>query len=53
MHRLEQAARAAREAAEVAKTEPERQELLKAARRYQVAAHFDAWLTSPGLRPPT
>lgn len=51
--RLEQAARAAREAADLAPSEDERQELLKAARRYQTAAHLDEWLTSPGLRSPT
>lgn len=50
--RLEQAAKAAREAALIAQSEVERQELLRAARRYQIAANFDQWLASPGLRPP-
>jgi hypothetical protein len=53
VQRLEQAAQAARAAAEVAQTETERQTLLKAARRYQTAARLDEWLASPGLRPPT
>ena len=53
VQRLERAAQAAREAAEVAQTETERETLLKAARRYQTAAHLNEWLASPGLRPPT
>jgi hypothetical protein len=51
--RLEKAARAAREAAETATTEPERQALMNAARRYQIAAHLDKWLASPRLPPLT
>jgi len=50
--RLEQAARAAREAAKAAKSEAERDALLKAAQRYQTAAHLDEWLKSPGVQPP-
>jgi hypothetical protein len=51
--RLEQAARAAREAAEAAPDDAQRQALLRAARRYQTAARLEEWLTSPGLQPPT
>jgi hypothetical protein len=31
---------------------PERDELLRRARRIDVATHINEWLTSPGLRPP-
>jgi hypothetical protein len=50
--RLEQAARASREAARETDSETEREMLLRRARRYEVAAHLDEWLSSPGLQPP-
>lgn len=50
--RLEQAARASREAARTANTDAEREVLLRKARRYEVTAHLDEWLSSPGLQPP-
>ena len=50
--RLEQAARVSREAAQSAKSANEREILLKAARRYEVAARLDEWLSTPGLQPP-
>jgi hypothetical protein len=50
--RLVGAARASRDAARVARTEIERQELLRRARRYEVTAGFDEWLSAPGLQPP-
>ena len=50
--RLIKAARISRDAAHAACTETERLELLKRARRYEVTAGFDEWLSSPGLRPP-
>lgn len=31
---------------------PEREELLKKARRADTAAHIDDWANSPGLQPP-
>jgi hypothetical protein len=31
---------------------PERDELLKRARRADTAAHIDEWASSPGLQPP-
>jgi hypothetical protein len=31
----------------------EREELLRRARESETAAHVDAWLSSPGLQPPT
>ena len=46
--RLIKAARASRDAANAACTETERLELLKRARRYEVTAGFDEWLSSPG-----
>ena len=51
-NRLEQAARESREAAQSAQSANEREALLKAARRYEVAAHLDEWLSSPGSQPP-
>jgi len=50
--RLEQAARESREAARTAHSEAEREMLLRRARRYEVTAHLDEWLSSPGLQPP-
>jgi hypothetical protein len=50
--RLERAARGLREAARAAHSEAEREMLLKRARRYEVTAHLDQWLSSPGLQPP-
>jgi hypothetical protein len=50
--RLEQAARDSRVAAQSAESANERETLLKAARRYEVAAHLDEWLSTPGLQPP-
>lgn len=32
---------------------PERDALLKEARRLDMATHLDEWASSPGLRPPT
>ena len=52
--RLEQAAQRCREAADAEqRSASERQLLLRAARRYEVTAHLDEWLSSPGLRSPT
>ena len=51
--RLEAAAREYREAAETAHSAIEREALLKAARRCEVTASLDEWLSSPGLLPPT
>ena len=31
---------------------PERDEMLKKARRADTASHLDAWVNSPGVRPP-
>ena len=50
--RLAAAAQASRDAAREARTESERRELLKQARRYEVTAGFEEWLSSPGLPPP-
>ena len=50
--RLAAAAEASREAAREARTESDRRELLKQARRYEVTAGFEEWLSSPGLLPP-
>jgi len=50
--RLERAAQASREAARTAHSEAEREVLLRRARRYEVTAHLDEWLSSPGLQPP-
>ena len=50
--RLEKAARASREAARVTESDAEREMLLRRARRYEVTAHLDEWLSSPGLQPP-
>jgi hypothetical protein len=41
-----------RKEAEALTPGPERDELLKKARRADVAAHMDEWLSSRGLRPP-
>jgi hypothetical protein len=46
--RLERAARASREAAKTAQSAAEREALLGAARRYEVAANLDDWLSLPG-----
>ncbi|MGH6679530.1 MAG: hypothetical protein ACREDL_11530 [Bradyrhizobium sp.] len=45
--RLEEAARASREAAETASPD-ERESRLRAARHYEVTANLDDWLSSPG-----
>ena len=50
--RLEQAARASREGARRARSESEREDQLRAARRFEVTAHLVEWLESPGLLPP-
>jgi hypothetical protein len=50
--RLERAAQASREAARAAHSEAEREMLLRRARRYEVTAHLDEWLSSPGLQSP-
>ncbi|HLG82618.1 MAG TPA: hypothetical protein VKY22_16515 [Bradyrhizobium sp.] len=50
--RLERAAGACRDAARRAGSEAEREMLLRRARRYEVTAHLDEWLSSPGLQPP-
>ena len=50
--RLLLAAQSARDAARAAQTEFERQELLRRARRFEVTAGFDQWLSAPGLTPP-
>ena len=50
--RLLQAACAAREAARTVRSEDERDALIKKARRYEVTANLDRWLSSPGLLPP-
>lgn len=44
----------AKEALEKAKTAtgPEREELIKKARRADTASHIDEWANSPGLQPP-
>jgi hypothetical protein len=51
--RLQEAARASRKAAELARSESKRDALLEAARRYDVTAGLDEWLSSPGLLPPS
>jgi hypothetical protein len=51
--RLERAAKASREAAQIARSAEARATLLRAARQYEVAAHLDEWLSSPGLQRPT
>jgi hypothetical protein len=51
--RLEHAAEACRGAAQAADCAEERDALLRTARQYEVAAHLDEWLSSPGLQPPT
>jgi hypothetical protein len=48
--RLERAAKASREAAQIARSAEARATLLRAARQYEVAAHLDEWLSSPGLQ---
>ena len=50
--RLERAAGACRDAARQTNSEAEREMLLRRARRYEVTAHLDEWLSSPGLQPP-
>lgn len=50
--RLEQAARAAREAARKAQFMGERETQLRAAKRFEVTAHFVEWLERPGRSPP-
>jgi hypothetical protein len=50
--RLERAANASREAARIACSPAERDALLKRARRFEITAHLDEWLSSPGLFPP-
>jgi hypothetical protein len=44
----------AKEALDKARTAtgPEREELLKKARRADTASHIDEWANSPGLQPP-
>jgi hypothetical protein len=49
--RLEAFAAEARDKAKMV-AGPERDELLKKARRADTAAHIDEWANSPGLRPP-
>ncbi len=51
--RLEDAARASREAARATPSVNKREALLRAARQYEMAAHLDEWLSSPGLQRPT
>jgi hypothetical protein len=50
--RLQLAAQECLEAAEVERSENERETLLRAAQRYRIAADLEEWLSSPGLRPP-
>jgi hypothetical protein len=50
--RLEQAARKSREAARTARSQRDREALLQAARRYEVTANLEEWLSSPGQRLP-
>ena len=50
--RLLEAANAHRERARLLPAGPVRDAELKNARRAEAAAHMDAWLNSPGLRPP-
>ena len=50
--RLQMAAQVCLKAAQVKRSESEREILLRAARRYQVAADLDEWLSSPGQQPP-
>ena len=51
--RLERAAQQCKEAAQLQPSGPERDALLKAARGYEVTAHLEEWLSSPGPEPPT
>ncbi len=51
--RLEDAARASREAARTTPSVNKREALLRAARQYEMAAHLEEWLSSPGLQRPT
>jgi hypothetical protein len=50
--RLMQDAERLRQEAEAMPFGPERDELLRRARRAETAAHMDQWLASPGLQPP-
>ncbi len=52
-NRLKEAAQASREAARMTQSLEKREALLRAARQYEVAAHLDDWLSSPGLQRPT
>ena len=47
--RLEDAARASREAAQRARSADKREALLRTARLYEAAAHIDEWLSLPGV----
>ena len=51
--RLQLAAQECLKAAQVERSESERETLLRAARRYRTAADLEEWLSSPSLRPPT
>jgi hypothetical protein len=49
--RLERAAQQCRAMAQQ-RSGQERDSLLQTARRYELTAHLDEWLSSPGLQPP-
>jgi hypothetical protein len=50
--RLQSAAEQCRQAAAKQPSGPKREALLRAARRYEVTAHLDEWLSSPEMQPP-
>lgn len=51
--RLQQAADAARGAAQLLPEGRQRETLMEKARQAETAAHINEWLASPGLRAPT
>jgi hypothetical protein len=50
--RLSEEAKRLREEARLLPPGAEREELIRKARRAEMAAHMNEWLTSPGLQPP-
>jgi hypothetical protein len=50
--RLSEEAKRLRAEAELLPPGAARDEIIRRARRAEIAVHIDEWLTSPGLRPP-
>ena len=50
--RLAEEAKRLREEAKLLPPGAQREEKIRKARRAETASHMNAWLTSPGLRPP-